>query len=633
MTTGSRETSVLVTTPATERLIAAAAFILPSLALVGVGLGLALRGGAVAAEQWQPVAVGVVASLIALAAVGALPSIPRTAWLMLAAFAALIVWSTASLLWSASREATMENVVRLAMLAGATAVGAAYAARPRAALSAAAGLALFGAVSGVLIELKLLTGETSAFSGSSLSWPISYSNADAALMWMPLPALLAFAAAQPLRPLVRGAFGFFAALTLAVGFASQSRGAAIALVGALIAAAAIARDRGRFTLTLLAVIAPVALVAEQIMAGGHPSSSSALRDRGSAAFVAALIAAVIICGLAMLDRRRRFPFRGCDGRFALAAWAVALAIGAGVFTAQIGRPDTWLETRWNEFRHVDPALVADPGFGTGTSNRYDYWRVAWRAFKADPVEGVGSGAFSVPWFRWRSVDENVADAHSWLASAASETGIVGLGLTAALLFLPVAGIRAARRGRGAWPIAAVALGGVGVYFVLHALTDWLLRVPAIAIPAFVALGALAAGDRAGPLAFASVRQRAGIASAGLLLLALVVPTYFSTAETTRAGKEMSSEKALDKLDWAARSNPFSVQPLVIRAAVLGSSGDYAKAAEAAEDATNRGPNDWTAWLALTEAQLRRGQNDAASVAFEHAAELNPLMPRPEGLPK
>jgi len=60
--------------PASGRLIAAAAFVLPPFALLVAALGLALRGGGVAQEQWQPVAVGLIASLLVLAAVGAIRS-------------------------------------------------------------------------------------------------------------------------------------------------------------------------------------------------------------------------------------------------------------------------------------------------------------------------------------------------------------------------------------------------------------------------------------------------------------------------------------------------------------------------------------------------------------------------------
>ena len=400
------------------------------------------------------------------------------------------------MIWTASREATFEHVLRVAMLAGAAGVGLVYGARPRAALSLAAGLAIFGAVAAGVVEAKLLAGDADAFAGSRLSWPINYAPADAALVWLPLPALVAFAAAHPLRPVVRGAFAFAATLALAVGFTAQSRGAAIALAGALLATVLIARDRGRLSLTLLAVVVPVAVLVPRLI--GDPAPSAELvRERGQAAVLAAIAAGAIVCVLSMADRRRRFPFGGREPWVALALWSAVIVVAASAFVATSGRPDAWVSSRWDEFTNVDATVAASPSdaahFGTGASNRYDYWRVAWHTFEDDPIQGVGAGAFSVPWFKSRSIDENVTDAHSWQAAALAETGLVGLLLTGFVLVFPLARIRKARAGSGRWPIAAVALGGAGVYFVLHASVDWLFRIPAIAIPGFVVLGVLASG--------------------------------------------------------------------------------------------------------------------------------------------
>src|SRR5262245_15609294 len=185
------------------RLAATAAFALPPLGLLAVSIVLAFRGGGVAADQWQLAGALLIASLFVLAVVGAVPTIPRTAWPMLACFVALLAWNAASLLWSQSREETAENGVRLLMLAAAAVVGAAYAARPRAALSLAAGLAVFGGLVATAIELRMLAGSTSVFLASRLSWPINYANADAALVWLPLPPLIAFAAVPQLRPAAR----------------------------------------------------------------------------------------------------------------------------------------------------------------------------------------------------------------------------------------------------------------------------------------------------------------------------------------------------------------------------------------------------------------------------------------------
>src|SRR5207249_8080139 len=111
---------------ATTRSLAGAAFAVPPLVLLGVSVFLAYRGGGIVPEQWAPVAVGTAVGLAVLGAVGSLPQIPRQAWPPLGALAAFFAWSALSIVWSASPEATLENVARLSLLVLAAAIGASY---------------------------------------------------------------------------------------------------------------------------------------------------------------------------------------------------------------------------------------------------------------------------------------------------------------------------------------------------------------------------------------------------------------------------------------------------------------------------------------------------------------------------
>jgi hypothetical protein len=621
--TALEQPAAAYTSAAGGRLLAGAAFTLPPLVLLAVGFGLAFRGGGVVADQWQPVALGTAASLVVLAAVGALPSAPTRAWIVLGLWAALLAWTAASLTWSLSREATFEAVTRVALQAGIVTVGAVYASRARAALTVAVGIGLSGALVGVLAEVNLLSGATDVFSGSRLAWPIHYANADAALLWIAAPALLTFAAAQPLRPFARGAFGLLTTLVLVLGLAAESRGALIALAAALAACVVIARDRGRLALTLLAVGAPVALVASQML-GGDTISAADARERGLAALGAAVLGGVLVGGLALLDRRGRFPFGGREGRVAT---ATALVIGVAAlasFVATTGRPDTFVADRWHEFT-TPSSSTTSPGLGTGSSTRYEYWRVAWFAWRDHPVGGVGAGAFSVPWFRERSIGENATDAHSWEAGALAELGLVGLALTAAALLVPLAGIGVARKGDGAWPIAAVALGGVSVYFLVHASAEWLLRIPPVAIPGLLALGALAGAGTVNRLNLARIRTRTAIGAGALLASLVILPAYVATAALDRAESDalVNAERAVDSLDTAVRFNPFAVQPLIQRATILHFAGDNQGALEAANDAIERGPNDWTAWMIASEARAFAQDEEGSQEARRRALELNP----------
>jgi hypothetical protein len=609
---------------ATTRSLAGASFAVPPLALLAVALFLAFRGGGIVPEQWAPVAVGIAVGLAVLGAIGSLPRIPRPAWPALGAMVAFLAWSALSILWSASPEATLENVARLSLLVLAAAIGASYAAREGAARAVAVALAASGAALALTVEAKILAGQTNAFATTRLAWPIDYANGEAAVLWIAFPALLAGAAAGRIRPLGRALVAAVAALALAEGLMTLSRGASIALAATSVVCVALATERARLALTLAGIVLPVALLSTRLTGGRPGEIASDAVVRGRAAVLAALAAALIVALLASFEHvlPRRFGRR--KGAVAAAVWACILVFGTTAFVVHYGRPDTWLSARWHEFRNPELPLPGDASrFGTATSARYDYWRVAAHTFEAHPLSGEGAGAFSVSWFERRVIDLNVADAHSWEAAALAETGVVGFMLLGAALLLPLVHVVRARRELGNF--GAVSLGGAGAYFVLHGSLDWLFLIPAVALPSFVALGACAAAAGTQKIKLAPGRQRAALAVGALVAAAAAVPVYFSTTLTARAENQAatSTQRALDTLSLAARINPWAVQPLIVRSVILGSAGDYSGATVAAEDATHRGPENWTAWVALADARRGAGNVAAARAALRRAAALNP----------
>ena len=625
----SRSVSATASRSIAPRSVAAAALALPALALVGVAFVLGLRGGGVTPEEWLPVALAAGVAVATLVAVGALPAAPRRAWPALAAVGALLGWSALSLLWSQAPDATLETVARTVLLALAFGVGATCAARPRAALALAVAIGAGGAATALVVLAHLLDGDLESFLAGRLSYPVNYANGAAALLFLAVPPLVALAAAEPLRPIVRAPLGALAALVLAVGATAESRGGTIAIVGALVAVPVLARDRGRAGLTVLAVALPVLVAMPVLAAGSATATRGDLQASGVAALLAAIAAGLATGGLALLDRRRRWPLDGREGRVALMAVAALVALACVALVVRVGNPVTWLDERWDEFSHPAAAAAAAPSdasrFGTGVSNRYDYWRVAAIAARDHPLGGVGAGAFAVPWFRERTLDENVTDAHSWVTGTLAETGLVGLALLTAVFGLSLAGAWRARHGPGAWPIAAAALGGTAVYYVLHAGLDWLGRIPAVSLPAFVALGALATGGEAGRLALAGVRTRAVGAAVAVAGALLVLPLYVANRAVVRGQEQAarSTTSAIDDLDRAADVDPFAIEPLIVKSTLLAGDGDAAGAQGAAAEAVDRGPNDWTAWTVLAEARLLAGDLPGARAAVERVAELNP----------
>lgn len=608
------------------RPLAHAVLALPPLALLAVGALLAMRGGGIVVEQWAPAAEGTALGLAALAAVGAITRIPRSAWPALIATCAFVSWSALSLVWSQAPDATVDNVARMALLALAMVVGASYASRGSAATALAAGVAVAGALLAILIEAKILISPTSAFEGPRLAWPIDYANGEAALLWIGLPALLAGAAAPRIRPLGRALVAAVAALALAEGLMTLSRGAAIALVATIVVCVALATERARLALTLVGIALPVALLSTRLTDGRPGEVASDAVARGQAAALAAAAAALIVVLLASAERVWPRSFARRKGVVAVGVWACTLAVGATAFVVHYGRPDTWLSARWDEFRNVHAVQPGNASrFGTAASNRYDYWRVAARTAEAHPLQGVGAGAFAAPWYRRRAIDESITDAHSWEAGALAETGVVGFMLLGAAFVLPFVPLARARRRLGAFTTAA--LGGGAAYLVLHASLDWLLRTSAVAVPGFLLLGACAAAGGTQGVELAPRRQRTAVAVVGLAAAVCAVPVYFAATLTARAETQAatSTRQALDTLSLAADLNPWAVEPLIVRSTILLEEGRARAAVRAAREATARGPKDWKAWLMLADAQRAAGRRAAAAASSARARHLNPRL--------
>ena len=127
------------------------------------------------------------------------------------------------------------------------------------------------------------------------------------------------------------------------------------------------------------------------------------------------------------------------------------------------------------------------------SDRFDYWRVALRAFATEPLRGVGAGNWSVFWLRWRTISEGAQDAHSLPLQTLAELGVLGGAALAA--FLVGVGWSAARALRRAGVVAAGPIAGL-ITYLIHAPLDWDWQMPAVTLLAMVLAGAVIvlAGD-------------------------------------------------------------------------------------------------------------------------------------------
>ena len=146
-----------------------------------------------------------------------------------------------------------------------------------------------------------------------------------------------------------------------------------------------------------------------------------------------------------------------------------------------------------------PLSAGATRFGTLQSNRYDYWRVAMRAFRDEPLRGVGAGGWAVYWLRYRNINEFAQDAHSLPLQTLAELGVVGLALLAVFLGGIALAARAARR-------AIARTGGrsdrrLHLPTLAHSPLDWDWQMPAVTLVAIGLAGALLAlAEQRPPLA-------------------------------------------------------------------------------------------------------------------------------------
>ncbi len=222
--------------------------------------------------------------------------------------------------------------------------------------------------------------------------------------------------------------------------------------------------------------------------------------------------------LIALERRRSLSSaqtrRIARGLLGVSAVAIVAAIIAAAGSSR-GLTGT-VSHAWSSFSATRTTSITNPSrlLSADAENRWVWWTEAARAFGDRPIQGWGAGSFAVVHLRYRRDRLTVQQPHSLPLQLLSETGLVGAGLgLGSLALLLCAGVAAVRRRDPRLAGATAALLGVGTAFCVHALYDWDWDIPAVTLPALIALGVLGAGASARPRADAERRSRRGAASA------------------------------------------------------------------------------------------------------------------------
>jgi hypothetical protein len=429
------------------------------------------------------------AAIVAWALFGALallvgPPLPSSTSgrISLLGLALLAAWTGISIAWAPLKGPALEDFQRLLLYVAVFAV-ACFAFREPLAAKLLEPLLALGILVVILDGLadRVLPGvfhhHHSVSAGGRLEQPLTYWNAMGAVAAIGF-VLSARLAGDPERPTWLRSAAAASTAPLAAGvYLSFSRGALAALAVGLLALIAFAPTRAQLRALVVTVVtgavaagASGALTSVRTLEGGLHT-----RESEGAAMLAILLVLMAVAALAQWYLASRegagtlsvAPYR-ISRKAPLYATVAVLAVAGIVVAAVVKERSTTTGT---------------PAFGATSqrlesfqSNRYDYWRVALRAFARHPLWGSGSSGFQVDWLRERTVKDPAKDAHSLYIETAGELGLVGLAALA--LFIGGAAVAArnayrARPGLVAGWVAAV------LVWAVHAGLDWDWEMPAV----------------------------------------------------------------------------------------------------------------------------------------------------------
>ncbi len=575
----------------------------------------------------------------------------------LAAFAALAGLTTLSVTWSIVPETSYVEAGRTMAYLFVFAAGVALARlaprRPEIALGGvllAAGLASAYALASRVWPATLAANELSNRIGA----PFQYWNAVGTTAALAVPALLWLGSRRTGRVALRALAYPALGVSIVAILLTQSRGALVAAGIAAVIWFALVPLRLRSLPVLLVPAAGAGAVSAWALARNAFSQTlQPLSARESVAgdfglLLLLMVVLLFLAGLAVnVGLARSVGSMRVRRRVGIAALAVACVIPLVALTSVAvsdGGLGGSIRDRVDQLTsETDTAPQQGAGRLTAVSStRGKYWREAGRVFDDRPVAGVGAGAFEVARLRHRSDAAVTRHAHGYPAQTLADLGILGLGLSLALL---LAWLVSAARTTGLHPrrmtlrrsavppparrdwdgerIAFTALALVALVFGLQSAIDWTWFVPGPAAMAFVAAGMVAGrgpvaavGGPADPFPAVTPRHGEGrmgpalVAAAGMLAAVLVAWAVWQPEASQRSVDHALDQasggdfrSALDEADSAADADPLSPAPLFARADILSAARLDAQAGHTLERAVLRFPGDPDAWIRLARFQL------------------------------
>jgi O-Antigen ligase len=565
------------------------------------------------------------------------PAPGREALVALGLFAAFVCWSGLSILWSIEPDRSWDYFNRGLGYLGFAVVGLALGAyvprAPRAwayALSVVLALALAWALLGKAVPA--LGSESGRI--ARLSEPIGYWNALALLFDMALPLALWLAARREHPHWLRAA-GVVYVYALVVGLLlTYSRGGVGAAAVAVAAWLVLGRPRVESAAALL--LGGSAGLGVAVWAFSRPGLSEDLqahsvRVHDGAWFAVVFTLATVAVGAvgyagSIVEERRPLTAdrRRLVGRAALAVLAAGACVAVVALVVE-SKPQGW----FREFtvQPTNPSQTVGPGrlANVSSTSRWQWWKEAWQAFEEQPLRGTGAGTFELTHRLLRSNSIVVTEPHNVPLQFLSETGVVGFLLALGSVGAAAVGVAGTLRGPpGPDRVAAVALGVLGLAYLVHSILDFDWDFVAVTAPFFLTVGVLL-GHGTAPVAERRVFLAPLPAAVAIAVALSLLTPWFAKRTTESAEAAIGDGRFVQALRDArdARSlNPLALQPVLVQAAAEAQLGNLGAAGRLYVNAVRLQPLNSRPWYELGRFQFDEERYEAAVRSLRRALELD-----------
>ncbi|MEI6447350.1 MAG: O-antigen ligase family protein [Actinomycetes bacterium] len=622
----------------------AVAAVVFAIGLAGGGYELPASGEVVLLAAW-PLLIGAIIGFVPV-------NRPSAPVLLACTFAALlVVWSLISIGWSEAAGRSVVVAIQYAAVFSVLLLGAVFFRAEDRTHVLGGLLGGVGLVAGLAVASRFhpdLAPQPSAIVGADrmqarLHWPVGYWNTLGFLAAMAIPLGLHFAA-DAKRLLSRFAAAASVPVLAICILLTLSRGS-ILIAALAVGASVVLSPLSLRRLVLLgaqaagAAILVTEALSRQALMDGLTGRGAGVTQAGEMETLVVLVA----FGVGSIAVALSFvPVPSWGQGTKVRPWlragvcaALILAVGGGGLAAG-GGPR--VERAWNDFR--SPSLQVEQGRANsverlsalGSSGRWQLWKGAVEEGNSAPLKGTGAGSYELWWNANSPSLMVVRNVHAQYLEVYAELGLIGvilmLGFLVGLAWGCVLSLKRSGPDLGAVAAASTTL----LCFTVSSAFDWGWQVTVLPLVAMVAFAAAAApsrqvGEQERWLAPAGGRLVLGFTAAALIALAL--PPVVATHSITRSQKAVGSGDltvALSQAKSAVAWQPYSAAAWLQEGLVYDRLGAGRQARAAIVKATDREPNGWKNWYALSGVEARAGNVKASLRAYRRARDLNPNSP-------